>query len=123
MLVRNNNGGSWAYCMNLGDALDNGPNYYPASQMYLRCGTAYSDNPYYEGCAMLYKDGIILVSGIADDRVRNTIFYIPIESMTINKITGTTDNINAYNNPIRFSGLSASFKITSDLNRIINGDT
>lgn len=123
MLVRNNDGGSWAYCMNLGDALDNGPNYYPTNQMYLRCGHTYSDRAYYEGCAMLYKDGIIHISGIPDNKVRNRIFYIPIESMTINKITGTTDNINAYNNPVRFSGLSASFKITSDLNRIINGDT
>ena len=111
------------HVINLGEVFDEGIKRYPSDQLYLQTTEGWNEWPCYDGCAMLYKDGIILVSATRNSSLRNRIFYIPIECMSTFKITGTTDNINAYNNPVRFSGLNISHKMTNDLNRIINGDT
>jgi hypothetical protein len=112
-----------SHVINLGEVFDEGIKRYPQDQLYLQTTDGHNEWACIDGCAMLYKDGIILVSATQNSALRNRIFYIPIECMSTFKITGTTDNINAYNNPVRFSGLNISHKMTNDLNRIINGDT
>ena len=112
-----------SHVINLGEVFDEGIKQYPPDQLYLQTTDGHNEWACIDGCAMLYKDGIILVSATQNSALRNRIFYIPIECMSTFKITGTTDNINAYNNPVRFSGLNISHKMTNDLNRIINGDT
>ena len=114
----------WVQGINLGEVLDNGPRWCAQYQQRL-CPGSYRYNGYNStGMQILYKDGVLIVdeySSRSEDS--NKIYYVPIEALTTMKAIGVTNTINAKNNPVRFWGTSIEWKVTNDLNRIINGDT
>ena len=114
----------WVQGINLGEVLDNGPRWHAQYQQRL-CPGSYR---YYGYCSsgmqILYKDGVLIVDEYSSRSAdSNKIYYVPIEAFTTMKAIGVTNTINAKNNPVRFWGTSIEWKVTNDLNRIINGDT